>query len=141
MAGPGWTDPRPMSPHLWLWRWHVTMLGSILHRATGVANYAGAVLVAAWLFAAASGFESYDAFQQLAGSIPGQVVLFAFTLSISYHALNGVRHLFWDVGQGFAPKFASMTGMLTLVAAIILAVAVWVLAGLVPGVDPLGAAA
>ena len=133
-----WTDKRPMSPHMSIWRWHITMLGSILHRATGVANYIGAMLVAAWLFAAASGPELYGQFEAIAGSIFGQIILFGFTLSILYHALNGVRHLVWDSGHGFTPSVASFTGFLVLVLAIIGAVAVWLLAGLVPGVDVLG---
>jgi succinate dehydrogenase / fumarate reductase cytochrome b subunit len=134
----GWTDKRPMSPHLHVWKWHVTMLGSILHRATGVANYVGAFLVTAWLFAAASGPELYGEFEALAGSIVGQVILFGFTLSIVYHALNGVRHLIWDAGHGFAPRVASFTGYLVILLAILGAAAIWLLAGLVPGVSVAG---
>jgi succinate dehydrogenase / fumarate reductase cytochrome b subunit len=134
----GWTDKRPMSPHLQVWKWHVTMLGSILHRATGVANYMGAFLVTAWLFAAASGPELYGEFEALAGSIVGQVILFGFTLSIVYHALNGVRHLIWDAGHGFAPRVASFTGYLVILLAILGAAAIWLLAGLVPGVSVAG---
>jgi succinate dehydrogenase / fumarate reductase cytochrome b subunit len=134
----GWTDKRPMSPHLQVWKWHVTMLGSILHRATGVANYMGAFLVTAWLFAAASGPELYGEFEALAGSIVGQVILFGFTLSIVYHALNGVRHLIWDAGHGFAPRVASFTGYLVILLAILGAAAIWLLAGLIPGVSVAG---
>lgn len=129
-----WTDKRPMSPHMQVWRWHITMLGSILHRATGIANYVGAILIVAWLAATASGYEAYDMFAALAGSILGQLVLFGFTLSVCYHLLNGVRHLFWDVGVGFTPKLASLTGIIVIAASVVLAVAVWILAGLVPGV-------
>jgi succinate dehydrogenase / fumarate reductase cytochrome b subunit len=133
-----WTDPRPMSPHTSIWKWHVTMAGSILHRATGVANYLGAILIVAWLCAAASGYEAYSLYGALAGSPLGQLVLYGFTLSVCYHALNGVRHLFWDAGVGFNPKLASFTGWLVIAAAIVMAAAVWVLAGLVPGFNPMG---
>jgi succinate dehydrogenase / fumarate reductase, cytochrome b subunit len=132
-----WTDKRPMSPHVSIWRWHMTMAASILHRVTGVANYVGAFLVVAWLFATAAGPDLYEPFAALVGSIWGQLVLFGFTLSVSYHLLNGVRHLFMDAGKGFNPKFASFTAGLALVLSIVLAVAIWLLAGLVPGVDPL----
>ena len=132
-----WTDKRPMSPHMQVWKWHMTMASSILHRATGVANYVGAFLVVAWLFATAAGPDLYEPFAALVGTIWGQLVLFGFTLSISYHVLNGVRHLFMDAGKGFNPKFASFTAGLTLVLSVALAVAIWLLAGLVPGVDPL----
>ncbi len=133
-----WTDKRPMSPHIWAWKWHITMLGSILHRMTGVANYVGVFLVAGWLFVTAQGQDAYEQFSAITGSIFGLVVLFGFTVSICYHALNGVRHLFWDAGKGFNPKFASFTGALVIVVSLVLAAAIWVLAGLIPGVDPLG---
>jgi len=135
-----WTDKRPMSPHVSIWRWHLTMAGSILHRATGVANYVGAFLIVAWLFATAAGPDFYEPLAGLVGSIWGQLILFGFTLSISYHLLNGIRHLFLDGGKGFAPRFASFTAGLVLVLSVALAVAIWLLAGLVPGVDPLNLA-
>jgi succinate dehydrogenase / fumarate reductase, cytochrome b subunit len=127
-----------MSPHVQIWKWHVTMLGSILHRATGCALYVGAILVVAWLFAAASGAELYAQFEAIAGSIFGQVSLFGFTLALVYHALNGVRHLVWDSGHGFAPKLASFTGWLVIILSLVGSVAIWLLAGLVPGVDLIG---
>jgi len=133
-----WTDKRPMSPHMQVWRWHVTMLGSILHRATGIANYVGAILVVAWLAAAASGYEAYDLYASLAGSILGQLVFFGFTVSVCYHTLNGVRHFVWDIGHGFTPKLASFTGWLVIGLALVMAAAIWVLGGLVPGINPLG---
>lgn len=134
MSQTGRTDTRPLSPHVSIWRWHITMASSIFHRVSGVANYIGMIAVVAWLFAAAMGPEAYDAFAAVAASIPGQIILFGFTLSIIYHLLNGVRHLVWDIGHGFAPKTANLTGWLVLVLAIAGAIGVWVAAGLVPGV-------
>jgi len=134
MSQTGWTDKRPMSPHMQIWRWHITMLGSILHRFTGIGLYVGALVAAGWLYCLMLGPGYYDAFEKIAGSIAGQVVLFGFTLCALYHALNGVRHLFWDAGQGFTPKVASATGWLVLVVAIIGAIGIWLAAGLVPGV-------
>lgn len=130
-----WTDKRPMSPHTTIWRWHITMAASILHRVTGVGNYIGIFLVVAWLFATAVGPDYYEPLSGLIGSIWGQLILFGFTLSISYHVINGARHLIMDTGKGFNPKFASFTGALVFVLAAVLAVAVWLLSGLVPGVD------
>jgi succinate dehydrogenase / fumarate reductase cytochrome b subunit len=127
-----------MSPHVQVWRWHATMAGSILHRATGVGNYIGTMLIVGWLFAAASGPDVYGQFQSIAGSPLGLLVLFGFTLSIVYHALNGFRHLVWDAGAGFTPKLASAVSTLILVAAIVASVAIWLVAGLVPGVDLFG---
>lgn len=137
MSQTGWTDKRPMSPHMQVWRWHITMLGSILHRATGMASYVGAMLIVGWLFAAASGPDAYAAYSGLLGSIVGQLLLFGFTLAICYHLLNGLRHLFWDAGTGFTPAVASATGWAVLIASVLLAVAIWIAAGLIPGVPGL----
>jgi succinate dehydrogenase / fumarate reductase cytochrome b subunit len=134
----GWTDKRPMSPHFQVWKWHVTMLGSIVHRATGLALYGGAAIAVAWLFAITLGEDRYNQFASLAGSIPGQVILFGLLWSAVYHALNGVRHLVWDAGHGFQPATANFTGWLVLLLSIVGAVGIWLVAGLVPGIDPLG---
>lgn len=132
-----WTDKRPMSPHTSIWKWHLTMASSILHRVTGVGNYLGSFIVVAWLFATAAGPDYYEPLAAVTGSIWGQLILFGFTLSISYHFVNGLRHLMMDTGAGYKPKFASFTAGLCFVLALALAVAVWLLSGLVPGVDPL----
>ena len=136
----GWTDKRPMSPHFQVWKWHVTMLGSIVHRATGCALYGGAAIAVAWLFVMTLGEERYNQFAAVVGSIPGQVILFGLVWSALYHALNGVRHLVWDAGHGFTPKTADFSGWLVIFLSIVGAVGIWLVAGLVPGVDPLGLA-
>lgn len=135
-----WTDTRPMSPHTTIWRWHLTMVSSILHRATGFALYAGMFLVVAWLFATAAGPDYYEPLTAIIGHPLGQLVLFGFTLAALYHLLSGVRHLVWDAGHGFSPKQASFVSGLIIVLSVAGAVAVWFLLGLVPGFDPLNIA-
>jgi len=100
------TRERPLSPHLQVYRWQITMTMSILHRATGVILVAGAFALAWWLLALAAGGEAYaDAAECLASPL-GQLFLFGFTLSLVYHLLNGIRHLLWDAGWGFEiPEF------------------------------------
>jgi succinate dehydrogenase / fumarate reductase cytochrome b subunit len=120
--------PRPLSPHLQIWRWTVTMASSILHRVTGVGLAMGTLLLAWWLVAVSAGPDAYDTFQTLAGHWFGRFVLFGFTLSLVYHLLNGVRHLFWDMGLGFDVKTATRTGQFVFAMSIILTLAVWVLA-------------
>jgi succinate dehydrogenase / fumarate reductase cytochrome b subunit len=134
MSQTGWTDKRPMSPHVSVWRWHATMLGSILHRATGVGNYIGAILAVAWLSAAASGEDTYNQFADIIAHPLGQLALFGFTLSVVYHIVNGIRHLFLDAGKGLQPKLASATATLTVLIAVLASAAIWIFAGLVPGV-------
>ena len=133
-----WTDKRPMSPHTSIWKWHITMASSILHRVTGVGNYIGIFIVVAWLFVTTTGQQNYEQFSAITGSIPGMVILFGFTLSVCYHLLNGIRHLFMDTGAALNPKTGSFLATLALLAAILLAAVIFIAAGLVPGLDPLG---
>ena len=89
----------PLSPHLSIWGWNATNLTSILHRATGIANAAGFLLLTAWLVGGAIGEDAYLAVRGVLGSPLGLLVLFGFTLSVMYHMTNGVRHLIWDSGH------------------------------------------
>ncbi len=116
---------RPLSPHLQIYRWPVTMAGSIVHRATGVALAAGAVLLAWWLMAIASGPDAYDTFCAVARNPLGQLVLFGFVWSLAYHLLNGIRHLAWDVGRGFDIHIANRSGVMVFTFSLFLAIAVF----------------
>ncbi|MBS3647877.1 succinate dehydrogenase, cytochrome b556 subunit [Pseudaminobacter sp. 19-2017] len=118
-------NPRPLSPHLTVYRWPITMTMSILHRVTGGTLYVGALLVAWWLIAAATS-ERYFAFvDRIVGSWFGLLVLFGFTLALFVHMLGGVRHLIWDTGTGLEKHNASMLAWATLVGAVLLTIVVW----------------
>jgi succinate dehydrogenase / fumarate reductase cytochrome b subunit len=121
---------RPLSPHLTIWRWHITMASSIFHRATGVALYGGALIAAGWALALASGPQSYQLYMDLLGSLPGKVALFGLTLSIFYHLANGVRHIVFDAGKGFELKWADFGASLAMAFAVVITVLVWIFAGL-----------
>ncbi|MGF1454163.1 MAG: succinate dehydrogenase, cytochrome b556 subunit [Alphaproteobacteria bacterium] len=119
---------RPLSPHLQIWRWHVTMATSIAHRASGVGNAVGALLLTWWLVAAATGPEAYAVFAGFISSLIGQLMLFGFTASLIYHMLNGIRHLFWDTGAGFDLATSRNSGLFVFAAAGILTVILWIAA-------------
>ena len=121
---------RPLSPHLQVWRWHVTLATSILHRFTGAGLYLGLVILAGWALALASGPDAYGVYTGLLGSIIGKIVLFGLTVCVFFHMANGVRHLVWDFGEGFAPKTADMTAAAVVVFAVLATIGVWVAAGL-----------
>ena len=125
---------RPLSPYVWIWRWHVTMAASIGNRVAGVALYAGALVLAGWALALASGPDAYAGYMAVLGSVPGKVVLFGLTFGFFFHLAAGVRHLVWDFGHGFAPRTASATAWLAIGFALVAAVAVWawVLVGSAP---------
>jgi len=116
---------RPLSPHVLHWRWHLTMLCSILHRATGVALYVGALILAGWVAALATGPGAYAGYMEMLASPLGQLVLFGLTVSVFYHLASGIRHLVWDVGDGFDPKVADATGAACIAFALAAAVGVW----------------
>ena len=119
---------RPLSPHLQVYRWKLHMALSILHRATGVALGLGTLLLTWWVFALAQGGEAYKTFQDFIFHPVGRLVLFGFTFALMFHALNGVRHLFWDTGRGFEPADVKRSGVLVVILSLALTVAVWVFA-------------
>ena len=116
---------RPLSPYVQVWRWHVTMAASILNRVAGVALYAGALILAGWALALASGPIAYAAYIGVLVSLPGRVVMFGLTVALFFHLAAGVRHLAWDFGQGFLPKTASATAWLAFAFALAASAAVW----------------
>ena len=117
-----------MSPHLQVWRWHVTMLTSILHRVTGVGLYLGGLIAAAWAVALASGPEVYGTFMTLLGSPLGKLVMFGMSASVFYHLANGVRHLIWDAGHGLGLKDANASAYVVFGFTIAATLAVWAIA-------------
>lgn len=124
-------DTRPLSPHVQVWRWHATMASSILHRATGVANYIGAVLTAIWLVLLAAGPEAYSVVETLQTGVLGVIftlVLIGFTFSLTYHMLNGIRHLAWDAGKGFDPKGSNLRSTIIIIASVVITALIWILA-------------
>ena len=108
----------PMSPFLDVWRWHITMLTSILHRVTGVGLYVGALLAAGWAVSLAMGPDAYGAFKALLGSPLGLVVMFGLTFCWTYHLANGIRHLVWDTGHGLDLKSANASAVLVIAFAV-----------------------
>jgi len=121
---------RPMSPYVSVWRWHLTMAVSILHRLTGVALYGAALILAGWALALAAGPDAYDRFRLILGSPLGKVVLVGITFSLFYHLANGVRHLVWDFGSGFQLKTADLTAAAVIAFAGAATIGVWTAAGL-----------
>lgn len=119
---------RPLSPHLQIYRWPVTMATSILHRATGCALAAGTLLLTWWLVAAAAGPDYYALVQACLGSILGRLVLLGFSWALFYHLLNGVRHLFWDAGHGYSIPVANKSGWAVIIGSVVLTVLAWILA-------------
>ncbi len=122
------SHPRPISPHLQVYRPQLTSFMSILHRVTGVFLSLGVVPLVGWLAAAAAGPAWFDCAQDIAGSIVGRTLLFLWTGAFFYHLLNGLRHLAWDAGWGFELPTVYKTGWTTMILAAALSVVAWGLA-------------
>ncbi len=116
---------RPLSPHLQIFRPYINMVMSILHRITGMANYFGTLLLAAWLVAAASGPDSFATASDIAGSAFGLIILFGYSWSLIHHALGGIRHFIWDTGRGFDIPTVRALSWATIIGSLTLTVIVW----------------
>ncbi len=115
----------PLSPHLTIYSWPITMAASITHRATGIALAGGTLFLAWWLIAAAYGPDAYDIFASAAAHPVGQIILFGFVWSLAFHLMNGVRHLAWDLGYGFKVPVARLTALIVYLGSGVIALAVF----------------
>ncbi|HVY51703.1 MAG TPA: succinate dehydrogenase, cytochrome b556 subunit [Devosia sp.] len=116
---------RPLSPHLSIWRWTLTMAMSILHRATGIAMYFGTLLIVLWLGSAALGEAPFSVINAIYGFWLVQVVFFLATWALFHHMLGGVRHFIWDSIHALDPAGREMIVRLHLAASILLTLAAW----------------
>ena len=123
MAG----HPRPLSPHLQIYRRQLTSVTSILHRFTGIGLAVGLLYLVCWLTAAASGLEAFDQLQSFNGSIIGRLLLLGWTVDFFYHLLNGLRHLAWDAGWGFELPTAYKSGYAVFIGTAVLTIAAWLI--------------
>jgi succinate dehydrogenase / fumarate reductase, cytochrome b subunit len=117
---------RPLSPHLQIYRWQLTSVMSILHRATGVALGIGSVLLVVWLVAAAMGPEAYRGVQSFLGSGIGVALLLGWTAALFYHLCNGIRHLTWDTGHALDLRSTYVSGWVVVAATAVLTAIAWV---------------
>jgi succinate dehydrogenase / fumarate reductase cytochrome b subunit len=118
---------RPTSPHVRIYRWQIGNSLSILHRVTGVVLALGLLALCYWLTSLAAGEQSYAAAAAVFSSPVGLVGLAGWTFAFLYHLLNGVRHLFWDVGYGFERTQRHASGWLVVLGSIALTAGVWIL--------------
>ena len=121
---------RPLSPHLQVYRWPVSMAVSILHRVTGVGLGLGTLMLTCWLVAAASSDATFDKVQWFMGSPIGLILLFGWSAALLFHFFSGIRHLAWDIGFGFEAPTYNNTGWGVVIATVVCTVLVWI-AGLI----------
>ena len=117
--------PRPLSPHLQVYRWQMTSVLSILHRCTGLFLILGTVMIAFWVIALALGNNIFDSYQAWLGSPLGKMLLFGWSFSLFYHWANGIRHLLWDAGWGYEIERVYLTGWIVVLVSVILTGSLW----------------
>ncbi len=118
---------RPLSPHLQIYKPLLTMMMSIAHRITGVALYAGTILLAWFFIALAAGPGPFATVSAVYGSFVGQFILLLFTWAMFHHLLGGIRHFVWDLGYGMDHPQREYLAQGTLIGAIVLTLLVWVI--------------
>lgn len=119
-------NERPLSPHLTIYRPQITSVLSISHRITGFGLVVGFALLALWLIAAAWCPDLFACLQGFFASIIGKLFLFGWTVAFFYHFANGLRHLYWDMGQGFALTSVTKSGVFVLGFTVVATLATWI---------------
>ena len=118
----------PLSPHLQIYRWHISSLLSITHRIAGVINLLALILIFFWLVVLSLGESNYELFLSIINSFFGKSILIGFAWSMSFHLLSGIRHLVWDLGYGFEIKTANISGIIVIISSLALTIAFWLFA-------------
>ena len=125
LLGAVMAKPRPLSPHLQIYRPQLTSIMSISHRATGAALTAGTLLLCLWLVALAAGDVWYSMAATVIGHPIGIFILFGYSVALVYHSLNGVRHLTWDRGIGLTIPAVYRSGQIVLLLTIVITALIW----------------
>ena len=112
----------PLSPHLQIYKWHISSLLSITHRIVGVINILAITIICFWSLSLLLGADSYLIINNFFQSFFGKFVVIGLSWTFSFHILNELRHLFWDLGYGFDLKISKITGILALVGSFVLTI-------------------
>ena len=112
----------PLSPHIQIYRWHISSLVSICHRITGIINILVITIICLWASLLLLGESNYTAINSLLDSLIGKFIILGITWSFSFQALSEIRHLIMDFGYGFEIKITKITGLIVIFGSIILTI-------------------
>ena len=113
-------NKNPLSPHLQIYRWHVSSLLSISHRIIGVVNFLVITIICFWVLSLLLGENSYESTKAFLNTYFGKFLIISICWSFSFHILNEIRHLARDLGYGFELGTAKITGILVFIGSFIL---------------------
>tara|TARA_B110001454_G_scaffold30979_1_gene30246 strand:+ start:242 stop:625 length:384 start_codon:yes stop_codon:yes gene_type:complete len=117
----------PLSPHIQIYRWHISSLVSISHRITGIINIAAITLICFWIASLLLGESSYEFTKIFLQSIFGKFIILSLTWSFSFQILSDIRHIIMDLGYGFELKTTKITGLIVIIGSFILTVLIYLL--------------
>ena len=112
----------PLSPHLQIYKWHISSLLSITHRVVGVINYFALIVICFWAISLFFGENFYRSFEIVLNTFFGKFLIISLCWTFSFQILNEIRHLVWDAGFGFDLKVAKISGVITLIGSFILTI-------------------
>ena len=115
-------NKEPLSPHIQIYRWHISSLVSICHRITGIINIIAITLICFWASLLLLGESKYEMIYFFLNSQVGKFIILALTWSFLFQILSEIRHLFMDLGYGFEIQTTKITGLIVILGSIILTV-------------------
>ena len=120
-------NKNPLSPHLQIYKWQISSLLSIAHRIVGIINILAVTLICVWSIFLQLGEIKYDAVKFFLNSFFGKFLIISLCWTFSFHILNEIRHLAWDLGYGFDLKISKITGILSILGSFVLAISIYLL--------------
>jgi succinate dehydrogenase / fumarate reductase cytochrome b subunit len=117
----------PLSPHIQIYRWHISSLVSISHRITGVINIVALTIICFWIASLLLGENSYEFTKIFLNSIFGKFIILGLVWSFSFQILSEIRHLIMDLGYGFELKATKITGLIVIIGSFFLTVLIYLL--------------
>ena len=118
---------RPLSPHIQIYRWHVSSLVSISHRITGIINILAITLICLWACSLLLGENNYEITKSFLNTVIGKFIILGITWSFSFQILSEIRHLIMDLGYGFELQTTKITGLLVIFGSIVLTIIFYLL--------------
>ena len=117
----------PLSPHIQIYRWHISSLVSISHRITGIINIVAITLICIWIFFLTLGEINYDLIESVFKSILGKFFVLGITWSFSFQMLSEIRHLIMDMGYGFELQTTRITGLMVIFGSFLLTILIYLI--------------
>jgi len=118
-------EKNPLSPHLQIYEWQISSLLSIAHRTVGVVNTIAITFICLWTILLLFGESNYSVVKNFFQSFFGKFIIICLSWSFSFHVLNEIRHLMWDLGYGFDPKTSKITGVITVIGSLVLTILIF----------------